>query len=118
MINSSLIGKALAVILGIGSALHGYGTFLTYARSDPAFAWSLGAALFALFLAALCFHAETVGSPDPGLSRLITIGLVFWFVTVLLFAGAIGNFADPRVLYHLIVTMALVARFGMRWISG
>lgn len=107
------IGQGLAVILAIGAGLHGYGSFLAYSRSDPALAWSVGSAFFALFLAALCIYAEASGA-GRGLSLLILAGLLAWFVTVLAFGALIGNVADPRVLYHLAVTAALMARFALR----
>lgn len=104
----TMIGRILAIILLIGGLLHGYGSLLAYEAGSTARVWSLGSAAFAIFLGALCLHANRRPT-DRGLIGLLIVGLAAWLMTVVGFGLSIGNVGDPRVLYHLVVTAALIA---------
>lgn len=103
----TMIGRILAIILVIGGLLHGYGSLVAYEAGSTARVWSLGSAAFAIFLGALSFHANRRPA-DRGLIGLVVGGLAAWLVTVVGFGLSIGNVGDPRVLYHLVVTAALI----------
>lgn len=107
------IGKSLSVILMIGGLLHAYGSFLAFDAGSPALVWSLGSAGFAIFLGVLAFYANGSGAPK-GLITIVAAGLAAWFLIVLAFGFAIHNPADPRVLYHLVVSAALAVQLVRR----
>lgn len=107
------IGKGLCVILMIGALLHAYGSFLAFDAGSPALVWSLGSGGFAVFLSVLAFYANGFSAPK-GLLAIVAAGLAAWFAIVLAFGFAIHNPADPRVLYHLVVSAALIAQLLLR----
>lgn len=97
--------RTLSVLLLIGAGLHAWGSFVSFRPKTPERVWSLGAAGFAALLAALGWLLA--GRNDPELSWIVAAGCLGWLVTVGAFGRAIGNIADPRVLYHLVVGMGL-----------
>lgn len=106
----------LSLVLFIGALLHAYGSFLTFGWGSPELVWSLGSSGFAVLLALLC-GLRARRQSDRALSALAAIGCAGWLAVVLSFGFVIGNQADPRVLYHVVVTLLLFA-FAMRGIRA
>lgn len=106
----------LSFLLFIGALLHAYGSFLTFAWGSPELVWSLGSSGFAVLLALLC-GLRARRQSDRALSVLAAIGCAGWTAIVLSFGISIGNPADPRVLYHVVVTLLLFA-FATRGFSA
>jgi hypothetical protein len=108
----AIVGRILAVVLFIGGGLHAYGSFLTFSPGSGALVWSLGSAGFAMFLALLAFIAN---GPNMPLSILILLelGLAVWIGIVAAFGLTLPTFADPRVLYHLVVAGALMVQVAL-----
>ena len=102
--------RILAAILIVGGLLHAYGSFTAFDTGSVVLAWSLGSAAFAIFLGCVAFEASSERA-RVSLRRITIAGLLAWGVVVALFGSAIGNFADPRVLYHIIVAALLVLAF-------
>lgn len=103
---------AVAAILFVGALLHVYGSFVTFAWASPELVWSIGSSGLAMLLSAL----SVLRSRRPGdraLSAIVLCGCIGWAAIVFAFGLVIGNPADPRVLYHLVVSLALAA-FAVR----
>lgn len=102
----------LSAILFIGALLHVYGSFVTFAWASPELVWSIGSSGLAVLLSALAV-LRSRRPRDRALSAIVLSGCVGWAAIVLAFGLVIGNPADPRVLYNLVVSLALAA-FALR----
>jgi len=100
-----MIVVGLSVLLLVGAGLHAWGSTLAFKPRTPERAWSLGSAGFATLLAAL--GLLLAGRHDALLAVITAAGCLAWVLTVGAFGRAIGNVADPRVVYHLVVGAAL-----------
>jgi hypothetical protein len=100
-----LITRAVAVLLLVGALLHAWGSLVAFKPKTPERAWSLGAAGLAVLLSVLGW--VVAAREDAILAFIVAGGCVFWAGTVVAFGRAIGNVADPRVLYHLAAGTAL-----------
>ncbi len=103
-----------SVILFIGALLHIYGSFLSFPAGSPELVWSVGSSGFAILLSVLA-ALRARRRTDRALSIIVGTGCIGWVAVVLAFGMAIGNPADPRVLYHVIVGV-LLAAFAVRGI--
>lgn len=97
--------RVLAVLLLIGALLHAWGSLLAFPPNTPERAWSLGAGGLAILVSALGWIVAS--REDAVLAYSVAGGCIAWMATVGAFGRAIGNLADPRVLYHLVVASAL-----------
>jgi hypothetical protein len=100
-----IVVRIFAVLLLVGAGLHAWGSLSAFEPRTSARAWSLGSASFAGFLAVLAWLLA--GRGDQPLNWLLAGGCVAWVLTVGAFGRAIGNLADPRVVYHLAVAAGL-----------
>ncbi|WP_224701957.1 hypothetical protein [Devosia aquimaris] len=100
-----IVVRILSGLLLVGALLHAWGCLVAFKARTPERAWSLGSAGFAAMLSVLAWLLA--GRDDPALAWVVAGGCALWLLTVSAFGRAIGNLADPRVLYHLVVTVAL-----------
>ncbi len=100
------IDRAFGWLLAIGSALHVYGSLKAYAPQSTALVWALGSSLGGFLLAAV--NLMRVNRPgDRTLAWVSFAGALCWTAVALAFGMAIDNVLDPRVLYHVVVALAL-----------
>jgi hypothetical protein len=100
--------RTFAALLLIGGVLHGFGSFQAYATTPPVLVWALSGSLAALLLAAL--NLLRIDRPgDRALAWVSFAGCLAWLAIAIAFGATLGNPLDPRVLYHVIVTVALGA---------
>ncbi|HTV67468.1 MAG TPA: hypothetical protein VMF90_02930 [Rhizobiaceae bacterium] len=100
------IDLIFSVLLLIGAALHGYGTFDGYEVGSEVFVWSLSGVLAAALVAALNL-LRRARPGDKTIAWLALFGSVAWVAIALMFGSAIGNIADPRAVWHVIAALAL-----------
>ncbi|SMD20065.1 hypothetical protein [Rhizobium sp. RU36D] len=105
---------AFSAVLFIGALLHVYGSFATLPSGSPELVWSIGSSGFAILLSVLA-ALRARRRTDRALSAIVGVGCIGWVALVLTFGMAIGNPADPRVLYHVVVGL-LLAAFAVRGI--
>lgn len=110
--SSFIVGRFLSALLALGALLHAFGSFQSFEPGSPGLVWSLGSASFALFLAVLAFYANSAPA-SKGLLFILMGGLAVWAAIALAFGFAIGAVADPRVVYHVLVSLALVVQLGL-----
>ena len=100
------IDRAFGWLLVIGAALHAYGSLTLYPPQTVTLVWSLSATFAGFLLAAI--HLMRVNRPtDRTLAYVAFAGSLCWCAISLAFGMAIDAPADPRVLYHVIVALAL-----------
>jgi hypothetical protein len=96
----------LGWLLLIGGVLHGFGSVATLDFLSPILVWALSGSLAAMLLAAL--NLMRVNRPaDRTLAWVSFAGCIGWIAIAAAFASTLSNPLDPRVLYHLIVTLGL-----------
>jgi hypothetical protein len=100
---------ALCALLGLVAAGHFTGTFLFYPAGSEVFVWSLSGGVLALAVIVLnlvAMSGERAHLAAAGLFSLAWAGLALGF------GLAIDAPADPRVLMHVLVALALVVLDG------
>ena len=105
LINSTILNMAkkidliFCVLLALASLGHLFGTFKLLEFGSGIFVWSLSGVLAAALLTSLNI-LRNKRSEDKTIARIALIGNIGWVAIVILFGGSIGNYADPRVLFH------------------
>jgi hypothetical protein len=107
----ALVVQTLSIALLIGALLHGYGSVLAYKPGTPELVWSLGSSSFVILLSALGWISAS--STEHALPVVTAAGALAWSALVLFYGRAIRNILDPRVLYHLVVAIALAGSVMM-----
>lgn len=106
-----LIDRAFGWLLVVGALLHAYGSLMFYGPQTVTLVWALSGSLAGLLLAALNLMRINRSS-DRTLAYLCFAGSIAWCGIALAFGVAIQSIGDPRVLYHVVVALALA------WFSG
>ena len=110
------VDRVFAALLLVGAILHAYGSFSGYDLGSQTFVWSLSGSFAAALLAVLNFvRADRPG--DRTLAWITFIGCLCWIAVAIGFGASIGNIIDPRVLWHAISALVLVA-FSLRTAMG
>jgi hypothetical protein len=104
----AMIDRAFGWLLVIGAALHAYGSLTFYGPSTVTLVWALAGSLAAFLLAAINLMRVN-RRHDRTLAWVSFVGALCWCAVALAFGVAIQRIADPRVLYHAIVALALAA---------
>jgi hypothetical protein len=100
--------RIMGALLLIGGVLHGFGSYQAYANAPSILVWALSGSLAALLLAGI--NLLRVDRPaDHALAWVSFAGCLAWIAIAAAFGLTLGNPLDPRVLYHVIVTLALAA---------
>lgn len=103
-----IVERTLGGLLLLGGILHGFGSFKAYAFLTPMLVWALSGSVAALLLAAL--NLMRVDRPrDRTLAWISLAGCIAWIAIAIAFGLTLDNAFDPRVLYHVIVTIGLAA---------
>jgi uncharacterized membrane protein HdeD (DUF308 family) len=103
-----IVDRTLGILLLIGGVLHGLGSFKAYASSAPLQVWALSGSVAALLLAAI--NLLRVDRPaDRALAWVSLAGCIAWIAVAIAFGLTLDSALDPRVLYHVIVTVGLAA---------
>jgi peptidoglycan/LPS O-acetylase OafA/YrhL len=106
------IDRIAGWLLLIGALLHGYGSYLAYPSLSSTLVWALSGSVAALLLAGI--NLLRVNRPnDRPLAWICLAGCLLWIGIVCAFAATLPNPIDPRPVYHLIVSLVLVA-FSLR----
>ena len=78
---------------------HLFGTLKLLEFGTGIFVWSLSGVLAAALLTAMNI-LRNKRSEDKAIARIALVGNLGWIGIVVLFGESIGNYADPRVLFH------------------
>ncbi len=105
------LDKALCTLLFLGATLHVFGTLTSYAAFTEVWVWSLGSSLAAGLIAVLNW-LRPARARDRVLIAVIVVASLLWVAVDLGFGVAIGNVADPRVIWHAVCGLGL-AGFGL-----
>jgi hypothetical protein len=108
----TITDRALGILLVVGGILHGVGSFMAFANALPSLVWALSGSLAALLIAAINLLRSARGTDRP-LAWISLCGCLAWIAIAVAFGRSIDNVLDPRVLYHVIVTLGLTA-FSLR----
>ena len=100
------IDKTFSWLLVIGGILHGVGTFKAFSPGTSPFVWSLAGSFAAILLATINLMRVN-RERDVMLARVCLVGCLCWIVIALMFNQSVGNFFDPRGLWHAIVALVL-----------
>ena len=110
-----MIDKAFGWLLLVGALLHAYGSVTGYPAGSETQVWALSGTLAAALTAGLnLLRAGRRG--DPALAWLAAAASLCWACVALGFGAAIGAVLDPRVLWHVVASLALLG-FSLRSIS-
>jgi hypothetical protein len=110
------VDTIFGILLLIGAILHSYGTFIGYAPGSEIFVWSLAGSLAAALIAVLNLLRSRRPADRP-LAWICLVSSLCWVGVALAFGRAIGNIADPRVLWHAVAALVL-AGFSLRTLMG
>jgi hypothetical protein len=111
-----IIDRLFAALLLVGGVLHAFGSIYGYRLGSEVLVWALSGSLAAILLAVL--NLVRAGRPEDRTLAWITFcGCLCWAAVAIAFGAAIGNVADPRVLWHAISALALAA-FSLRTAIG
>jgi hypothetical protein len=111
-----IIDRVFGALLLVGGALHAFGSISAYPRGSDVLVWALSGSLAAILLAVL--NLVRASRPqDRTLAWITFCGSLCWAAVALAFGMAIGNVADPRVLWHAISALVLAA-FSVRTAIG
>ena len=109
---ANIADRILGWLLLIGGVLHGLGSVSSYDFGSPILVWALAGSLAAMLLAAL--NLMRVNRPaDRTIAWVSFAGCLGWIALAAAFGSTLGNPFDPRVLYHVVVTLGLAA-FSLR----
>jgi hypothetical protein len=104
--------RTLGALLLIGGVLDGFGSYQAYANAPSVLVWALSGSLAAILLAGI--NLLRIDRPgDHALAWVSSAGCLAWIAIAVAFGLTLGNPLDPRVLYHVIATLAL-AVFSLR----
>src|SRR5215831_17181231 len=109
------IDRIAGWLLLIGALLHGYGSYLAYPSLSSTLVWALSGSVAALLLAGINLRVNRPN--DRPLAWICLAGCLLWIGIVCAFAATLPNPIDPRPVYHLIVSLVLVA-FSLRTALG
>jgi hypothetical protein len=110
------LDRVFAALLLVGSVLHCYGSLATYGLGTAELVWALSGSLAGGLIAAI--NLLRAGRPaDTALAWLACVASLGWLAVALGYGSAIGNIADPRVLWHAIAALGLTA-FSVRTALG
>jgi hypothetical protein len=111
-----MVDSVLGWLLLIGGVLHGFGSVVAYDFLAPILIWSLSGSLAAILLGALNL-LRTNRPTDRTLAWVSFAGCVGWIAIAAAFGSTLSTPFDPRVLYHVIVTLGLAA-LSLRTVTG
>jgi hypothetical protein len=103
-------------LMALAAMGHLFGTFKFAEFGTGLFVWSLSGVLAAALLTAMNILRNR-RSGDKILARITLVGNLAWVGIVTLFAQSIGNYFDPRVLFHGIAAIGL-SYFSLQSLRG
>jgi hypothetical protein len=103
--------RVFAVILGLGSFGHSYGSLTSYGHQPITLLWSLTASVLVLLLGVL--HLLRSLRSDRVLAWILIAPTLFWLGSAVEFGILIGHPFDPRVLLFVVLSAGLIA-FSLR----
>lgn len=115
-----IVDRSLGWLLLLGGVGHTYGAFQAYAHQSQTFIWAMSGSLAVLLLAVVNL-VRVERSDDRTLAWLSFAGCVCWIVLTLGFGKATRDFLDPRVIYHVVVSLGLAVlslRMAFGWGAG
>jgi hypothetical protein len=111
-----IVDRVFGWLLVLGGILHSVGAVAALKATPGALVWPLAGSVAAFLLAAL--NLMRVNRPgDRTLAWVSAAGSIAWFGVAMGFGASVGNFLDPRGLYHAIVA-AVLAGFSIRTAVG
>ena len=110
------VDRVFGALLLIGSALHSYGSVVSYKFGTPELIWALSGSFAGGLTAAV--NLMRSGRPgDHALAWLAAVASCLWLAIAVGFGAAIGNVFDFRGLWHA-VCAAMLAVFSLRTALG
>lgn len=110
------VDRVFGWLLVLGGLLHTAGATAGLRNTPAALVWPLAGSLAVFLVAAL--NLMRVNRPaDRTLAWVSAAGSIGWTLVALGFGASVGNFLDPRGLYHTIVG-AVLAAFSLRAATG
>lgn len=107
-----MVDSTLSALLFLGAWAHAYGAFKTYPVPSEVLVWSLSGSLTVMLLAVL--NGLRISRPDDAaLAWICCAGCVGWAAVALAHGAVIGHLFDPRVVYQVVVALALADRSVM-----
>src|SRR5215472_4147707 len=107
-----IVDRAFGWLLVLGGVLHFKDKIVALKGTPAALVWPLAGSVAAFLVAAL--NLMRVDRPrDRTLAWVSAGGSIAWLAVALGFGASVGNFLDPRGLYHVIVAVVL-AGFSIR----
>ena len=111
-----IVDRVFGWLLVLGGLLHSVGAVGALKGTPGALVWPLAGSVAAFLLAAL--NLMRVNRPGDGtLAWVSAAGSLAWVGVALGFGASVGNFLDPRALYHASVA-AILAGFSIRTAIG
>lgn len=111
-----IVDRSLGWLLLLGGVGHTYGAFQAYAHQSQTFVWALSGSL-AVMLLAVVNLVRVERADDRTLAWVSFAGCAGWIALTLVFGKTTRDFMDPRVIYHVVVSLAL-AFFSLRTALG
>lgn len=93
-------------LMALATTGHLFGTFKFLEFGTGIFVWSLSGVLAAALLTVINI-LRNKRPKDKTLAGITFVGNLAWIGIVVLFGQSIGNFVDPRVLFHGISALGL-----------
>jgi len=101
-----IVDRVFGWLLVLGGVLHTVGATVGLKDTPGALVWPLAGSVAAFLVAAL--NLMRVNRPsDRTLAWVSAGGSIAWLAVALGFGASVGNFLDPRGLYHVIVALVL-----------
>lgn len=101
-----IVDRSLGCLLLLGGVGHTYGSFRSYAFLTPLLVWALSGSLAVTLLAAVNL-VRANRSDDRALAWVSFAGCLGWIALAIAFGFATRNVLDPRVIYHVVVSLGL-----------
>lgn len=111
-----IVDRSLGWLLLLGGVAHTYGAYQAYVVQSHTFVWALSGSLAVMLLAVINL-VRVERSDDRTLAWISFAGCACWIALAVAFGNATRDFLDPRVIYHVVVSLAL-AGMSLRMALG
>lgn len=101
------IDRMFCILLAVGTIGHLFGTIHFFEFKSGIFVWSLSGVLAGALLVTLNW-LRNFRPRDRAIRWVALVGNLAWIGIVLLFGNSLGNYLDPRVLFHGFAAAGLV----------
>lgn len=103
-----VVDRVFCCLLILGGVGHSLGSFKAYGAKPDELLWSLCGSLF-IFLLGIVNLVRAGRDGDRALGWITLVFNLCWLAAVIQFGRVIGNMADPRLIFFLIVMLVVLA---------